>query len=469
MKSIYLVNPISGRGHLDSYARLYCRALVELGYEVVLVSETDAGTSAYLERNCPELRERFGFSSFEQAQRWSPAPTHSERAGKNAAQRARLVWEDEGLRGLAARCVQVPRRLLRSYVPLGIQNNIARIERAIVRRFLASRIARALNFSADPDAGRILFQTLLGHLHKVVTMPGRSAPDLLLFLYLDLMAERSQNIAALDRDAWPWTGILFHPRRAAKSEAPLEGYFSSGNARGAIFLVPPAIDPYTAALPHQHFALVPDVADLELPASATEMAREIRRRAGDRTVVLQIGSIMAHKGIPALLDVINAADPKRFFFALIGEVYWETFAEQEQRVRLAYERPPENVFAHNGYTQSEREYNSLIKACDVVYAVYQNFNSSSNSLTKAAGMGRPILVAANTLMGERVLASGIGAAAPEGDTAGILAALNQLSERPLESFSFERYADAHSLESLKSVLAKAIPHWLADQSIPNAD
>jgi len=462
MKSIYLVNPISGRGHLDAYVRLYSRALIELGYEVVLVSETDGGASAYLERNCPGSQDKFGFSSFEQAQRWNPAPNLSERAGKSAAQRARLVWQDEGMRGLATRCVRIPRRIFRSYVPLSIQNNIARIRRAIVRRALSSRIMRAFNFPIDPDAGRILFQPLLRHVHQVVTMPGRPAPDLVLFLYLDLMAERSQNTAALDRDAWPWTGILFHPRKAADRQAPHEGYFDSSNARGAIFLVPPAIDRYAAALPQQHFVLAPDVADLELPDAPTEMAHEMRRRAGDRTIVLQIGSIMAHKGIPTLLDVINAADPKRFFFALIGEVYWETFAEQEPRVRLAFERTPENVFAHNGYTQSEREYNSLIKTCDVVYAVYQSFNSSSNSLTKASGLGRPILVAANTLMGERVLASGIGAVAPEGDAAGILAALNQLADRPLESFSFGRYKDDHSLESLKLVLAKSVPVWLAE-------
>ena len=39
MKSIFLVNPFSNRGHLDAYARLYSRALLELGYRVVLVAE----------------------------------------------------------------------------------------------------------------------------------------------------------------------------------------------------------------------------------------------------------------------------------------------------------------------------------------------------------------------------------------------------------------------------------------------
>jgi hypothetical protein len=67
MKSIYLVNPVSGRGHLDSYARLYSRALIELGHKVVLVAETDGDTLAYLERNCAGLRQSCSFSGGQDA------------------------------------------------------------------------------------------------------------------------------------------------------------------------------------------------------------------------------------------------------------------------------------------------------------------------------------------------------------------------------------------------------------------
>jgi glycosyltransferase involved in cell wall biosynthesis len=306
------------------------------------------------------------------------------------------------------------------------------------------------------------FVTLRRYVDTAVKMPGRCSPDLVLFLYLDLMAERGRHVAALDRaGGWPWTGILFHPRKTRERDVPPEAYLKSGNARGAIFLVPAAITTYAAALPKLHLALAPDVADLELPAEPAEIAGEIHRRARGRTVVLQIGSITAHKGIPTLLDVIEKADPNRFLFALVGEVHWESFAENERRVRLSFAKPPENVFIHQGYMASERAYNSVMAACDIVYAVYQNFDSSSNSLTKAAGLRRPILVAANSLMGDRVLASGIGAVAPEGDADGILTELDRLASRPKDSFSFERYREQHSLEELKAALAEALPRWLA--------
>lgn len=462
MKSIYLVNPISGRGHLDSYARLYSRALIELGFDVVLIGATDGDALAYLERNCPSLQNKFSFTSFEEARRLGSRTGTSERVTMNAVQLTRLVWRNEGMLGLLARCVRIPRRILLSHTSERFQSQFGRLERAAARRLLRSRPARWLNLAAYFDAGRISFGSLLEHVDSTAQAPGRSPADLVFFLYLDLMAEQSRNIAVLDRaGASPWTGILFHPRAVNDRNSPAEGYFKSSNARGGIFLVPAAVVAYGAATPQLHFALAPDVADLELPSEPPEIASEIRRRARGRSIVLQIGSITAHKGIPTLLDVIEAADPDRFFFALVGEMHWETFGESQQRVRRSLARPPENVFVHQGYMPNERDYNSVMATCDIVYAVYQNFSSSSNSLTKAAGLCRPILVAANSLMGERVLASGIGAVAPEGDAGEILAELNRLAERPKDSFSFECYREEHSLEALKSVLAEALPHWLA--------
>lgn len=265
------------------------------------------------------------------------------------------------------------------------------------------------------------------------------------------MAERPRNIVTLDHpDAPPWIGILFHPRLARSPQERIEGYFKSKNARGGVFLVPDAIAAYAETTPQLQFALAPDVTDLELPDNPSEQASEMRKRAGKRTIVLQIGSITAHKGIPTLLDVIAAADPDRYFFALIGEVHWETFGCNQIHVRSFYAHPPKNVYLHEGYIKSERDYNSIVAASDIVYAVYKDFNSSSNSLTKAAGLRRPILVANNSLMGERVERFNIGGTATEGDALIILEHLETLRERSQKSFGFEAFSDAHSVDLLNS-------------------
>src|SRR6266568_2674269 len=122
MKSIFLVNPISGRGHLDAYARLYSRAFIELGYRVVLVAETDADAPGYLARSAVSQASSFSFVSFAQAMASrteepeaiasvaSGTGEPSERANMSALLRARLVWQEDGPTGILLRFLTVPRR-----------------------------------------------------------------------------------------------------------------------------------------------------------------------------------------------------------------------------------------------------------------------------------------------------------------------------------------------------------------------
>ena len=458
MKSIFLVNSISGQGHLDSYARLYSRAFLELGYQVTLVAATDGGTDDYLTRNKID-RSSFSFVPFSAPARISEQDV--ARAGLGAVQRMLLVWKEESVAGILRRLVVVPARVARRLVPEAVHDRWRKLKQTLSNRLAQIPAARALRQFLFPDAGRILFITLVRHVQKAVAISGGKPPDLVFFLYLDLMAEGPSNLAALDTiGGWPWAGIRFHPRLRESSEASIEGYFEARTAKGGVFLVPDAVDIYAVAAPRLKFTQVPDVADLELAVEPPSVAKQIRTRAAGRTIILQIGTIAPHKGVMTLLDVIAKADPQRFFFALVGEVYWQSFGSDEQQLRNFYAQAPENVLTHAGYMADEREYNSLVAACDVIYAVYSGFNSSSNSLTKAAGLQRPILATRNSLMGERVLAHGIGLATGN-DANEILAELEQLAIGKADGFRFDSYADQHSLGELKSVLAKGLPLWLA--------
>jgi len=461
MKSIFLVNAISGQGHLDSYARLYSRALLELGHRVVLVAATDGGTADYLARNEID-RTHYSFVAFSEAS--SPRPLVDGTRGQLPLRaRAKLVWREEGALGILRRLIRVPVRIGKRLIPESARLQWRMLKRTAFVYLSQFRAMQALRRVLFPDAGRLLFTTMTRYVQNAVALQGGERPDLVFFLYLDMMAEGPINIAALDApDHGPWAGIRFHPRLRESPAARIERYFESRNARGGVFLVPEADKIYAKAMPGLKFLLAPDVADLELAAQLPSVAKEIRSRAADRTIILQVGTIAPHKGIMMLLDVIAKADPQRFFFALVGEVYWPSFGDDEPKLRNFYAQPPENVFTYDRYMAEERDYNSLVAACDVVYAVYAGFNSSSNSLTKAAGLRRPILAAKNSLMGERVVAHHIGLAAANDNVQEIIAALERLAAIKDDGLSFNEYADRHSLGELKSVLAKGLSLWLAE-------
>jgi hypothetical protein len=191
------------------------------------------------------------------------------------------------------------------------------------------------------------------------------------------------------------------------------------------------------------------------------LARSLVERAAGRAIVLQLGSISPHKNIAQLIDVIRHADPQRYFFAIIGEVFWDSFGSDEPALREFFASPPQNCLCEAAYIDDERELNSIILSADILYAVYTGFRGSSNTLTKAAIFERPIIVSDESVMGERVRRYRLGAAVKNGDIAGIASCLETLRARPRSDFGFASYRCDHSEEALQRDLAKLLSQWLA--------
>ncbi|MBY5766740.1 glycosyltransferase family 4 protein [Rhizobium leguminosarum] len=437
--TIYLVNPISGHGHLDAYARLYARALTELGHQVVLIAPSDSGIIAYLERNAPAAVKSFCFFSFDALDDELRSRSNNPRADLSTFARARLVLAEEGLSGIHDRLrVYSSRVVMRLFPTIGTFLGLDRSNPRISFAPFPARIRLAREWS-------------------------NLSEGLIFFLYLDMMAEDQQSLDALNGDdVLPWGGILFHPRsgECLGLKGP-EQYLLTSKARGALFLVPEAAEDYRLACDTLSVAVVPDVADLEPADEPSAVAQSIRAKAGARTVVLQIGTLTPHKGILDLLEVIPRADPQRFFFAFVGKVYHETFGDDAGRIRDFFSNPPENVLMYNGFIDDERDYNSVVASADIAFAVYRNFPSSSNILTKAAEFNIPLLVSDRYMMGRLIREYDIGIAVPEGNPDLILTALITAAEREWPAENFQAYVGERSIERLKMVLGEAIRTWHA--------
>lgn len=437
-QTLYLVNPISGHGHLDAYARLYSRALAELGFNVVLLAPSDGGSAAYLQRNADAAAERFSFYAFDELDAGLLARLRSRAGGKTLAGRLRSILRDEGLAGITRRVAYHAARLTAKASP---------------------SLARALGFSRFLAQSRVSFASFPARLALAEELSGWRR-DFVLFLYLDFMAEDDASLKALNGPIGPWAGILFHPRDQQRlSAGGVERYLLSSNAAGLMLLVPEAVERYTKALPAVGTVLVPDVADLETAGRGSDVAATIKARAKGRKVVLQIGTLTPHKGVQDLLKVIALADAGRFFFAFVGRIYDDAFGADAAEMRAFFDNPPENVVLHDGFVEDEREYNSVIAAADIVFAVYRDFPSSSNILTKAAAFRVPLVVSNRFLMGRLASEYNLGIAVEESDPPAIHQALLSITGTPWPAEGFERFAQDRSLERLKTVLRQALDAW----------
>jgi glycosyltransferase involved in cell wall biosynthesis len=316
-----------------------------------------------------------------------------------------------------------------------------------------------------PPSSGVNFEHLVDEMREAAVRTGWK-PELIIFLYLDMMRQDPPSLAPLEEYGVPFAGILFHPKGSyADGKFRPERYFLCKNARGAIFLNPEPLDDYHKRFPKLRFESFPDVTDDSTLGEPTEFVRSIRERAGHRTVVLQLGTLSPHKGLFELVDLVKRADPKRFFFTIVGEVMWDHYGDRREELREFLENPPENCAVHLGYLEDPREMNALIQSADVLYAVYKgDFKNSSNTITKAAVFQKPILVGDQFLMAQRVRQYGIGETVKSGDIDGALFWLEEVAERPKERFGFVTCARDHSIERLNEVLPRLVAQWLPPSS-----
>jgi len=167
----------------------------------------------------------------------------------------------------------------------------------------------------------------------------------------------------------------------------------------------------------------PDMTDETPPDGPSDLAIEIRRRANGRKIIGLI-SIEKRKGLLTLLKVAKVAKDRNepWFFVVTGPFARETFTEAdltfcEEMARQVADGRMDNLYLDLSGTrfQDGKPYNALFTTFDIVWAAYENFEGSSNALTKAAAFRIPLLATKGRCIGGRVERYQLGRTIPEGD------------------------------------------------------
>lgn len=439
---VFLINQISSHGHLDMYARLYSQCLLELGYRVVLIAEHEAAVATWLtnrgwKSGDFEILERRELANSQS----NPSAVADDGGASPLLSRIVRVWNLEGMQGIA-------HRLGYRLYTFGYRY------RGITRRILDY-------FGEAYISGNgASLMPIIAEINSAAERIGKE-PSLVFFLYLDMISQSRLSCRNLTRLRAPWAGILFHPKCNGEAGGnAFERYFQSDNAVGAVFLNPHVVQAYQKRFPRQIFGALPDVTDTELAPIEPELVGQFRTRANGRKVVLALGSLSQHKGIVGLIDLIHYVDPNKFYFVIAGEIFWESFGSAEPKLRAFCENPPENCLVQLGYVNSEADLNAIIASADILYAVYQEFRDSSNSLTKASVFETPVLVSDGYLMGERVRTYRLGAAVKFGDVKSIEKGLLDISTRSSSEFGFAAYRRDSSYEALRDTFAHHVEAWI---------
>ncbi len=401
---ILVYNPLSGHGHLDSWNAMFISLLLAGGYRVLALTP-----------DVPALQQRLNLEG-------QPSATKLEI----------LNW-----------AVLKPTLLLR------VLSKAMRLARVVKDKFNQTEPAR---FEIDPELNYLEPLEFVKRVHLALK-DTKAKPSLIINMYMDLYRT--------DQTRWdevqtyitrhivaPWIGLRFIP-----ATKPIEGYYKTPSLRGMCFLDETVVQSYSHALPEKQFCYLPDITNTDLPKTESTRAIKIKKLARGRKIVFMGGTIGATKNLNKWLSVVECADPSKWFFVQIGEIHQDALNEDDLHAYKKITRAlPEHLYVESSYLPDERAFNEMIVCADILFAVYRDFKISSNMLGKAASFKKPILVADQYLMGERVRRYGLGQAVSQDRVAQMYTALGELAAHELDLAGFNAYCRDFSQQVLREHL-----------------
>ncbi|MBO3457603.1 MAG: glycosyltransferase family 1 protein [Aetokthonos hydrillicola CCALA 1050] len=284
-------------------------------------------------------------------------------------------------------------------------------------------------------------------------------PDLVFLCWLDSYLSNYLNHHIIEKIfPYAWSGLYFHPNNLQFKQhvlpilkTPLTHYAVAQSSRcSGIALLNEIEARKLQNKVNNPVFIFPDIADESSPDPDYVVAQKIRSQAGTRKIVGLFGLLSKRKGLLTLLEVAEKSVNENWFFVFAGPLNEVDLSPEDfAKIKNIVESKPSNCFFHFESIPEGAKFNALINVCDVLFAAYENFNSSSNILTKAAIFEKLVIVSEGFCIGERVKNFQLGLTIPQGNVRKCIEALNNLFNLTQIKPDFEGYRRFHSVEQLR--------------------
>lgn len=397
--SILVVNPASGRGHLDSWNSMVVGTLLKSGWPVIALTQHPEILVKDLNLNSID-HSKLSFLDFELI---FPKVFQGNQATLKKFQNC---WNNFSSRNIKS---PRPNKFL-GYLYL-FTEILMRYVRILRRRFRCSKDGK-LDLSFFHDKLQIALQKK------------NLNPTLIFNMFLDYFDVDSSNISTSKISKNKWVGICFSPNSEEIKKLGLDVSF-----QGLLLLDEFEVSSCSEGLQNKVIKFLPDITNDSIPPNQGLMVKNIKSNACGRKIVFMGGVIGGQKNITSWCGLIREMNPSEWYFVQIGEVNLGSFSTRDliAYVTLLLAKP-ENVFISDSFISDESVFNELIRASDVIFAAYRNFSRSSNMLAKAAIFRKPILVSDGSLMAQRVKSYKMGMVVQMDDISGMKIALNLMRE-----------------------------------------
>ena len=279
-----------------------------------------------------------------------------------------------------------------------------------------------------------------------------------IFIYYTNSSLRSKFLCQLVEIIFPfkWIGLLLHTNYDGAAINPDVYKIIKSKKCQAITVLNESSASKLENLGKKIFVL-PDIADDTFPDTNYSLAQQVKEKANGRSIIGLLGYLEKRKNLISLIEIAKRSIEKPYFFLFAGFFDENSFSPDEASTIIDfYQSNPSNCFFHFERIPLESQFNRLIDQCNVLYAVYENFPSSSNILTKAAIFQKPLLVARGYSMANNVKEFNLGISVDSNNLSEQMIALETLLDQDqfyknIDQPKFEEYKRYHSIDNLKSI------------------
>lgn len=453
-QTIVVFNPISGHGHLDSWNALFVSIFLKAGWGVVAIT-----------RDVNALHDRLGIdqslnlgllTTYQYST--SDSGTLPTVKSSNLLQQLRIKGN---LSGLSEKIANLGSTLNQCPNQINLRLKIVAFCSLHFIKFYIFR--KVKNWFRSPVRTRDSLQDLFAV--EGILKGAQIDPDLIFHMYLDAVNFDDEFEHARENHlVQKWAGIRFAPKKSDQKY-----YASHPELTGVCFLDPAQSEYFSSKPGHIHFSTLPDITDISLPVTQSNLAKTILSQANGRKIIFLGGMIGGQKNIQKWYELIAKSDPKKYFFLQVGAIHTQSMNLRDllSFYRMTFSEHI-NFMVIPRYLESEADFNELISISDILFAVYRNFYDSSNMLAKAAVFNKPILVSNQYLMGKRVREYGIGAASDEDDANQMMQAIENMPSSEDLAQNFKRYRQDFSIETLSEALYRFVG-TASSRALNNAD
>jgi|GEM_PF-5893383 len=301
--------------------------------------------------------------------------------------------------------------------------------------------------------------------------------SLVFIMWLDSYVSKF-NFPIFHRMIFPyrWAGLFFHPSHIKINHFTKERYvdllyhiflFSSNRLKYIGMFDDCIVEKLKKRYNSDVFNLLPDITEKNYPDVDSSLVREILAKSSGRKIVSLLGSLGKRKNVVNFFEVADKCDNENVFYVCAGMFNCHTFTEDElKRINHIAEIRSDKILFHRQHIESDCVFDALFYISDLVVAVYKNFTSSSNVITKAAMYRKYIIVSNEFLMCRIVKQYGIGLCIDYESPMSLLHAVRYyFKNKDKLKGRFSEYIEDHSYESLKRELIPFVerniklPEW----------